>query len=252
MADSAVPHDRVWRDPTDIATPYGVSGTLQMKTRFLGGLATIVVADIVTYMINPSILIDSSPIIHGHTSDEITESLRKNGALAWPTYKQQELVRAIDTIFYWCKTINTKHPEIVYSVIDGKSTNQIMKLAARLDDDRVDVDQRIRLIGAEPRVISADAKMALVDQHAHQDLTMNASFEDAKRSSSQHTNAPSLDAAQGYAAAITEGMLTGGVCDNLRGLIKRVANNTNMPANVRIMQIDTFVRNAYQARCLLQ
>ncbi|MBL4898622.1 MAG: hypothetical protein JKX76_03120 [Colwellia sp.] len=56
------------------------------------------------------------------------------------------------------------------------------------------------------------------------------------------------DYPQKYADNITSKMLTSGVCDNLKGIIRQMGYSSH-PENIRIMQIDKITDKAYKYRC---
>jgi TPR repeat protein len=91
-------------------------------------------------------------------------------------------------------------------------------------------------------------KLSAEQGNAHAKSALQEMAQAQKRAASEQRQA-SMDYVQRYAEAYAGGLLHGGACDALGQMIIRISNNTQMPENVRMLQIDALTGSAQRARC---
>lgn len=148
---------------------------------------------------------------------------------------------------------------ILYINADGVSNNAprgiaLLQKAANLGDAKAQDalgQMYYRGIGVQQDLTQAVAWFGKSAQQGYEHA--RSALKDIQRQAAaaqKQAEEARMDYPQRYAASFTEAMLHGGICDNLAQLIIRMGNNTGFPENVRVMQMESIMRSAEQARCV--
>lgn len=159
--------------------------------------------------------------------------------------------------------VGIKLPTLQVS-IDSKFEEGIVT-QNRSDTTRIDIQRNNRSHGMEHVVLDrVTGKLSFSGQFqssVHEvtqdviDMTCKPGSDDAGRmvlAKWQEEAQASMDDVQRYAAGLTGSLLHGGVCDSLSQVLARTANAVQVPENVRMARLDTLLKSAEQAHCLMQ